>query len=278
MFRTGCLIFVTLLLVGCSADDPLNPSFPLKLADAKAALKQMQANPKPLRRPLIVLGGWADPGINAHRIRTGFERLTGDDRIIGIAFLGDGNFEKCSQRTVARVEKYFPSSDPRWTTEVDVIGYSSGGLVARRAERPPPADAKPRKRLRIARLFSISAPHQGCNWARIPTFDRVRIEMRPGSELIQWLNAALPNTKYKMYNYVRLNDGVLGSAHAAPPGQRPWWVANQPFEDKHLGIADDPRVWADIARRLRDEKPYATFPPAPFPDEKPQRAINNKRR
>ena len=63
-----CLV-ITLLLsviissVGCSADIPANPSFALTYSDAKAALAQMRNDPKPLVRPLIIAGGYQDPGL-----------------------------------------------------------------------------------------------------------------------------------------------------------------------------------------------------------------------
>ena len=48
-------------------------------------------------------------------------------------------------------------------------------------------------------------------------------------------------------------------------GQRVWWVANDPLQSAHLGAFTDPRILADIARRLRDESPYTTYPPDHLP-------------
>ena len=70
---------------------------------------------------------------------------------------------------------------------------------------------------------------------------------------------------YEMHCYVRLDDSVIGAASAAPQGRAAWWVANMPLELSHLGAAEDPRILADIARRLRGETPFTRVPPAPLP-------------
>ncbi len=62
------------------------------------------------------------------------------------------------------VDQKFPSSDPEVTTEVDVIGYSMGGLAARYAAMPATAVNLSKRRLQIGRLFTISSPHRGALW------------------------------------------------------------------------------------------------------------------
>ena len=119
----------------------------------------------------------------------------------------------------------------------------------------------------MARLFTISTPHRGADLAALPTWDARQIDMRAGSDLLRQLDAALPTTRYSVYPYVRLGDVLVGAANTAPPGTTPWWVANQPLSLPHAGAYTDPRIVADIARRLRHEPPFTTDPPAPLPTE-----------
>ncbi len=290
------------VLGGCSADQPLNPSFPLTLDNARAAMKQMNEKAVPLLRPVIVVGGYHDIGLASGNTRTRVEGMVNSPSIINVTMVGTGGFDGAAERLIAAVERAFPSSDPNWTTEVDVIGISMGGLVARYAamptgdldanaavraatgssasvtatasrsderattddERTTPAPTAA-KRLRIARLFTISSPHRGANLAPLVFFDPLTIDMRHDSPFLAKLDTALPDAGYEIYAYVRLNDELVGEENAAPPGMKAWWVQNQPFQFSHMNCGRDERILADIARRLRGEKPYATSPPAELP-------------
>ena len=78
---------------GCSADRPCNPSFPVPMAEAKAILRQMQDDPKPLERPLVVAGGIHDPGFVTGRLARSIRRATEtDDLVITVNFTGFGKF------------------------------------------------------------------------------------------------------------------------------------------------------------------------------------------
>ena len=63
----------------------------------------------------------------------------------------------------------------------------------------------------------------------------------------------------------RIGDTMVGEENTAPPGQVAWWVPNRAFEPAHLLAFGDPRIHADILRRLRGEQPYTTEPRAPWP-------------
>lgn len=302
MFRLALIpILAFTSLAGCSADDPLNPSFPLKLADAREELRAMAESPKPLKRPVVILSGIYDPGFLPWRMGNYLDELVsdGDERIVGVHFFWQGEFESAREHVIRAVDEAFPSDDPEWTTEVDVIAGSMGGLVARYAALPPRGsnddarddapeqrlvDAringavtgqrnsprgrsnKPSRKLRIARLFTMSSPHRGARMAWVPVFDpRIR-DMRRDSPFVAGLNAALPHAPYELYCYVRLNDTTVGEENAAPPGQTAWWVQNIPLTSSHVSVYRDPRILADIARRLRGETPYTTDPPAPLPE------------
>jgi hypothetical protein len=42
-------------------------------------------------------------------------------------------------------------------------------------------------------------------------------------------------------------------------------AAALPLQSAHIDVQSDPRIIADIARRLADEAAFATWPPAPQP-------------
>jgi hypothetical protein len=252
---------------GCSADDPLNPTFPLKLLDARKALDRMAEAPAPLERPVVVVGGIYDPGLVASGIARHIRRAAGSGApVMTISFFGVGSFEKCRGRLVEAVQERFPCDDPDVTVAVDVVAFSMGGLVARDAARPGGE-----RRLNIRRLFTIATPHRGARIAGIPWLDRRVVDMRPGSAFLAELDAALADAGYELHAYARLGDTVVGTENTAPPGMVPIWVANDPFSFAHIGSGSDDRILADIITRLRGELPFATEPPAEPPNGRNRR-------
>ena len=256
-------LFLVFALTGCTADKPLNPSFPLLLDDAKVALKEMTAEPKELDRPLVILSGIYDPGFVAPNLADKFRKFSHDDRIISVSFFLENSFDKCRDRVIEKVQDVFGSDNPGETIEVDVIAISMGGLVARHAALPR-TDGKPR--LKIHRLFTIGTPHRGARLAGLPSFDRRVMDMRAGSDFLRRLDQDLQNHPYEIVAYVRLGDGIVGPENASPAGEYPYWVANKPGSFSHIAIMYDDRFHADILRRLRGEAPFTSASPAPFPD------------
>lgn len=250
-------------LNACNANRPLNPSFPLTTKQARVAWKEMKAEPKPFSRPVLVLSGIYDPGFVAHHIADELRDAAADRaHVIPLSFFNFDTFERSAQRVVNRVEEAHRSESPDQTVEVDVVAFSMGGLVARQAASFDAAQAQRRKRLNIARLFTIASPHQGACLAWIPTFDSRVIDMRPDSQFLAQLNLEQPG--YELHAYTRLGDWIVGTANASPPTRHAWWVAPG-VSFSHVFAGFDDRILADIARRLRGEAPYATEPPAPLP-------------
>jgi pimeloyl-ACP methyl ester carboxylesterase len=265
------LLLAPLVSLGCAACQtaPVNPSFPTTLDAARADLARMTENRKPLARPLVIVTGFMDPGFSAFVMKARFSALFGERRIIAISLGECFSFEGCRKKVIEAVDREFPTTDPARTTEVDVIGYSMGGVVARYAALGPVLSgagqaAAPGRTLRIARLFTISSPNFGAEQAqRLPLLHPLQKDLRPGSEFLNRLNAAEP--RYAGYAYIRLGDTTVGQANAALPGRGVWWVATPPLSAPHDRAHADPRILADIARRLRGEPPLATEPPAPLP-------------
>ena len=236
----------------------INPSLPVTVDEGKAALETMKQDPRPLDRPLVVAGGIHDPGfLSASIARKVRSITTDDDRVISVSFFGVSTFDRCREKLIEAVQRLAPSDDPAQTVDVDVIGFSMGGIVARHAARPRDDGGR---RLVINRLFTISSPHRGARLAILPTLDQRKHERRSGSPFLQSLDEDLEASGYELYTYTRLGDLIVGSENTAPPGMTPWWVSTPPFGMSHTGAHDDPRILADIGRRLRGEPPLATSP------------------
>jgi pimeloyl-ACP methyl ester carboxylesterase len=203
----------------------------------------------------VIVGGLNDPGWGPSIERQHLHGCFQDPRILCVVIAFEPDLDDCREKLIRTVNEKFPGQ------QVDVIGLSLGGLVARYAATPI-AD-KPH--LSVVRLFTISSPHTGAKLARMPTLDRKVAEMRPGSNFLTHLAEQDSTRTYQLVPYVRLGDEWVGDHHAAPAGVTPWWVDTPPLEHAHIGASVDPRILADIALRLRDEPPLTHDPPAPLP-------------
>jgi pimeloyl-ACP methyl ester carboxylesterase len=156
---------------------------------------------------------------------------------LAVSFTLVGSIEAAAAKVVERVSRRFPGGNGGETVEVDVVGTSMGGLVARLAAIPEGG----RPRLRIARLFTLGTPHRGAAIAQRIAVDESSRSMRSGSELLRRLDAALPGD----------------ARNTAPVGREPFWVPG-PLLLSHHTITNDRLIVCDIARRIRGEAPFAT--------------------
>jgi pimeloyl-ACP methyl ester carboxylesterase len=268
-----CWVVVGLLglLVGC-AGGPTNPSFAVEPREAREKLRAMERSPTELERPVVVIGGWGDPlGMAPAGMARQLRRVIGDDRVIGVSMGGLTSIDACRDRVIREVDRRFPNDDPERTVEVDVIGFSMGGLVAEYASLPvtlgDDTDASGR-RLNVRRMIYLAVPIRGAAWAEFPMPGQLGRAMRRDSDLLLALASVRePDSFEETIYYVRLNDGVVGEENTVPEGVTPWWVPNLPLQLAHAHAYKDPRIVADIARRLRGETPLVTYPPAPLPDD-----------
>jgi hypothetical protein len=253
-------------LLGCAAGppDPPNPAFAVSLPEARQAVMVMRGNPRPLVRPLVIIGGFADMNVSPPLFAAFFRSLTTPDATIIPVSVGTClSFEECRQRVIGAVDAACPTDDATWTVEVDVVGASLGGLVGAYAAAPC-RDPAPPRRLRIARLFTLSSPLAGARLADAVALTAFHRDMRSGSAFLTALHNAGP-PGYELYPYVILHDGTVGAANAAPPGVNPYWLPKPALLPAHLAAMVDARILGDIARRLRGEPPLATGPPVPLP-------------
>ncbi|MCE2881567.1 MAG: hypothetical protein LW636_04315 [Planctomycetaceae bacterium] len=168
-------------------------------------------------------------------------------------------FEGARQQLLRELALAF-GTDLDHLPEVDVVAFSMGGLVARAAAIPDESG----RFLPIRRLYSLSVPHEGARLAGVPFGIPQGDDMRPGSPFLLRL-AAAPRD-YELVCYTRLDDVTVGEEFAAPEGEPLWWVPTPSGEYAHMQAFEDPRIQADIARRLRGEEPFGRPPAAPLPN------------
>lgn len=251
---------------GGSGGAPTNPSFPLTAAAARDELRDMRDDRRPALRPVVVIGGSLDPGIGAGDLARSLRGMLDPNAVvISTAPCLPGSMDLCRDRLLRLIDRALPPEpDSTFTREVDIVAVSMGGLIARSAALTPTDD---RRRLKIARLFTIATPHRGADAAMLPGLgERIR-DMREGSAFLDSIEQGARD--YELIAYGRLNDRIVGDANTAPIGMVPWWVSTPPLGLAHMGAHRDPRIIADIARRLRGETPYTIDPPAPLPTTTP---------
>ena len=167
------------------------------------------------------------------------------------------SFDDTADFVVSAVERHFPSDDPDKTVEVDVIGISMGGLVARHASAP---DNGAQKRLNTQRMFTFAAPHSGAQLANIFGFFGTPLAMRYNSPFLKRLAEREKRTAdddYPIIGYTRGHDLTIGAGSAIPAHLEgelihfpvPWYSAT------HLWVYRDGRLLKDMLRRLKTREP-----------------------
>src|SRR4051812_6486355 len=100
MTHAHFLIWGPFVLTAC-AGQPENPSFAITVKDAGAAIDRMRADPKPLERPLLIIGGFWDPNFSPPLFKHHFKRLAGDDRRMATVSIGFcGSFAECRRKVI----------------------------------------------------------------------------------------------------------------------------------------------------------------------------------
>jgi hypothetical protein len=259
------------LLTGCIARSNKGPAGgSVTRTSAAAALKSYADQNIPLRRPVVVLSGYHTLPIHAAPLASDIARSTSGRRedVLVVSYPLALSIDDAVASVIEEVEKRWPSPDPAATVEVDVIGISMGGIVARWAALPPaqrvrgdqPAIAAASKRLRVARLFTFASPHRGAWLARSLAMDDAAVDLKPGSELLRTLDQA--DRTYELVCYAHTGDLIVGATRTAPPGMHPIWTEGT-LLFSHFSVVTNPIFVQDTVRRLRNEPPLiaATDPP-----------------
>ncbi len=254
-----------------------NPAFPASDEAIDRELVRMRANPKSLERPVLVLGGYRSPRPSPAGLARSLTALTSGRPVDFLAV----SYPRASLVREALTTIHDALHARGWLQpdgtpiEMDVCAISMGGLVARAGAATPPIVGTPWPAgfratptrtfapLRIKRLFTLATPHRGASLALHTTPDPAAEDMLPGSSFLAALDRALPSATFEMTCYTRLGDRWVGSWNTSPAGigviwTPPVWLGN------HFVVQYCPRILADMARRLRGEKPLAQ--PAALPE------------
>ncbi len=224
---------------------------------ARAYLRHFRQWPKALARPVVVLSGWGDPGVIAAQVARDIRRATGDVRVTDISFFWQFTMHDCRARVVQRVQALWPSANAGETVEVDVVGHSMGGLVARFAALAAGApgfvaDHAPQgRRLNIRMLHTVGTPHQGANQARLfGKWDARAKAMMKDSDFLKALNGATP--AHAIVPYAIEGDWVVGLENTAPDGHELRRFPRRLLRPSHAGATTDPRILLEIVKQLRE--------------------------
>ena len=117
---------LVLVLASCNADDPFNESFPVRYDDAKALLKEMQAAPVQVERPVIVAGGIHDPGLLVGHLAKQLKKATNEDVVMTtVTFTGLSSFDRCREQLPAYMV-------PRSVRIVEELPLNANGKIDRK--------------------------------------------------------------------------------------------------------------------------------------------------
>jgi hypothetical protein len=234
------------------ADERLraNGSIGEELARARADLRRMADDPRPIVRDVFVVPGYrAHDSLGEHLARALRACVTEPRRVVSKGHQKCATFE-CSMDVCRRaIDEAFGAG-----AELDFVGVSMGGLLGRALAEPEHGG------LNIRRLFTISTPHRGANLANLVAPDLAAKDMIPGSDRLHWLDERLERSPYAMRCYARTRDWWVGSENTAPTGRSAIVLRSPIHTLSHLLVTRDPRIVADIARHLRDEEPAFTDP------------------
>ncbi|MEM1329290.1 MAG: hypothetical protein AAGG07_01885 [Planctomycetota bacterium] len=257
----------TVIAVGCVRLERSTPSFTQSRAEVRTITSRLESAPVELDRPVVLLSGYRAWPSMVGRVERRIRETTSGDRkdFLEISYpLGD-DIDRIVERVVEKVDQRWPSDNPDETIEVDVIAISMGGLVARAASEPPAIREREGKRLNSVRVFTLASPHRGASLAERIALDTAAKSMRPGSEWLSDLNSRVSERDYELICYGQLRDGWVGATRTAPPGMSPYWTGGTRWFS-HFDSATNPWFLADIALRLRGERPIARVPSTPPSD------------
>lgn len=236
-----------------------NPRYPEPAAEASLGLSRYAQSPWVPQRPILVLGGYMDPGFASGTLERALRNACGPDtKIVAVSFGDCTSMAQCRDRVMAATR---PLRAAWPNCAFDVVANSMGGLVARYSALsadeiagcglPSPAQAG---MLRINHLYTICTPHLGALMAEGPLGSQMTKDMRAGSRFLSCLDSALPSAPYELTCFAREGDGIVGADRSAPAGIEPIQFDTPPFELAHVDAHRDPRILLVIVRSLRGER------------------------
>lgn len=221
-------------------------------------LEECSKTPILPKRPILVLGGYMDPGFAAGSLERALRRACGPEaKIVSVSFGDCTSMAQCRDRVLAATETLC-AAQPDCT--FDVVANSMGGLVARYAalDRDRVAECGLPKpaidgALRVHHLYTICTPHLGARMAEGLFGSPLTHDMRPGSDFLACLDSALEGRGYAMTCFAREGDSIVGADRSAPAGVEPITFDTPPLQLAHVDAHRDPRILLAIVRGLRGE-------------------------
>ena len=250
---------------GCVRRGQQNPALPCGVAGARAECARLAASPKSPPRPVVVLGGYHAWGPVSWVVAYDLRQLTDPAaaHVLPVQFMLDTSLQSCAARVIRLVRDRYGTLDDTRTVEVDAVGISMGGIVARLAcAGDHAAFAMPAglPRLNVRRIFTFGSPHRGSRIAKLVAPDRAARDMKPGSDMLARLDACLAHRDApELTCYAQVRDHTVGALHASPPGRHPHW-SDSTWTLSHFATPHNPWFQADCARRLRGDEPFLPPP------------------
>lgn len=215
------------------------------IARAREDLARMRRSPAPVVRPVLLLNGYhAWAGVVAS-LRHALIALTSrrPHDFLDVSYFARASFADIRRHVLDDVECHLGLE-----RELDVVGISMGGLVARLVAMPDEHGNDARV-VHARRIFTIASPHRGALLARRVRPNATARDMHPDSPFIARLNQAIPPG---LRCYALTNDRIVGATHTAPAGINPFWFPGT-IAMSHFVTQQHPVILADIARHLRGE-------------------------
>ena len=242
---------------GCVSRSP-NPQFPEPASEAASRLAAYGEHPRLSARPLLILGGYMDPGFAAGSLTRALQRACGAGTDVVTVSFGDcTSMAQCRERVLAATR---PLRAANPDIAFDVVANSMGGLVARYcaiSHESIAACGLPSKQeqdaITIHHLYTICTPHLGARMAEGPLGSPLTRDMRAGSAFLTCLDGAFANAGYTITCFAREGDSIVGAERSAPAGVQPIVFDTPPFEFAHVDAHRDPRILLVIVRSLRGD-------------------------
>jgi len=188
-------------------------------------------------RPIIVLHGYA---MNRANFLVLSRRLAaaGLGPVLGFEYWSLGKTASAAKRLAEYVEEVRAATE---ADQVDLIGHSMGGMVARYYVTLLGGDGA------VANLITLGSPHAGTDVSAVG-IGRPAKELLLGSSLVQRLDAAPPPERTRLTVIWSRADALVPGAHSARvPG-----ASEHVFDELgHVTLLADRRVADLVVERLR---------------------------
>ncbi len=232
-----------------------NPNFSVSRSEAKRILATCSCTPIELSRPIFVVSGYHSPKITILPIASAIRKCVSNPELLHLVSNPLAmSLEAAAAKTVSAIRQHAADH-----AEIDVIGHSMGGIIARTILATPGLP-------QVRRLFTLATPHRGAIIAPFAPIDRAARQLVCNSSFLNQLNAIAHPPRTELVCYARLYDWWVGAQNCAPPGQDPFWLDADTLVSRLLGhftITRDERILADIVKRLRGETPLASVATPP---------------